>query len=161
MTTQHTENQFGRIPLALLDDDTIEDGAKTLFAQIDIDFRNSKPQDTVNQLAEKRGVTTRTIRRWRKQLFEKGYLNRFSFSEIEVVEFLKSKIPNKLPPIPFYIFHSCEWCRSDCLALQEHHYPVRKKDGGNAIVRICPNCHQEFHTLCDNPNIFLGGEECQ
>ena len=41
----------------------------------------------------------------------------------------------------------CEWCGNESYILQEHHYPIQKKDGGKKIVNICPNCHYTFHYL--------------
>lgn len=41
----------------------------------------------------------------------------------------------------------CEWCRSLALRLHGHHYPVPKSMGGDKVVYICPNCHDEFHYL--------------
>lgn len=41
----------------------------------------------------------------------------------------------------------CEWCHSNVIRLDSHHYPVRLKDGGQLVVNICPNCHSGFHAL--------------
>lgn len=41
----------------------------------------------------------------------------------------------------------CEWCKTKTKAIQEHHYPIRRCDGGKDVVLICPNCHYEFHKL--------------
>lgn len=41
----------------------------------------------------------------------------------------------------------CEWCSIKTTALHRHHYPLRQSEGGIDIVNICPNCHQEFHSL--------------
>ena len=43
----------------------------------------------------------------------------------------------------------CEWCDEESFILQEHHYPIQKKDGGKDVVKICPNCHYTFHYLKD------------
>ena len=39
----------------------------------------------------------------------------------------------------------CDWCGCKTFALQEHHYPIPKHLGGTETVKICPNCHFEFH----------------
>jgi hypothetical protein len=39
----------------------------------------------------------------------------------------------------------CEWCKVSTTVLHKHHYPISKKFGGDEVVRICPNCHNEFH----------------
>lgn len=43
----------------------------------------------------------------------------------------------------------CEWCGASTFALQEHHFPIPKCKGGNKTVRICPNCHYEYHALLE------------
>lgn len=44
---------------------------------------------------------------------------------------------------------NCGWCEVQCYVLEDHHYPIRKKDGGQKIVKICSNCHKNFHALTD------------
>lgn len=44
----------------------------------------------------------------------------------------------------------CEWCGKESYILQEHHYPIQRKDGGKEIVNICPNCHYTYHSIMDN-----------
>lgn len=41
----------------------------------------------------------------------------------------------------------CEWCGCKCNILNEHHYPIPKSKGGTETVKICPNCHSEFHSV--------------
>jgi hypothetical protein len=41
----------------------------------------------------------------------------------------------------------CMWCGIRTITLHEHHYPISKADGGTKTVMICPNCHQEYHSL--------------
>ncbi len=41
----------------------------------------------------------------------------------------------------------CEWCGVRSIALQEHHFPIPKYKGGTETVKICPNCHAEYHTV--------------
>ena len=41
----------------------------------------------------------------------------------------------------------CEWCGIYTISIQNHHFPIPKKDGGAKTVKICPNCHSEYHTL--------------
>jgi hypothetical protein len=89
---------------------------------------------------------------------------RSDFDEELVIEYLKRKTPQKLTTlniisgISIYI---CAWCISQTLNLVRHHYPIRKKDGGDEIVKICANCHEEFHYLCDHVKFrFIGGVFC-
>ena len=41
----------------------------------------------------------------------------------------------------------CEWCGYKTQAIQYHHYPIPKSKGGTKTVKICPNCHYEYHQL--------------
>ena len=41
----------------------------------------------------------------------------------------------------------CEWCGCGCNVINKHHYPIPKIKGGTSVVKICPNCHYEFHSL--------------
>lgn len=45
---------------------------------------------------------------------------------------------------------TCNWCKCTTIILHEHHYPIPKKDGGTETVKICPNCHYEFHYFMDS-----------
>ena len=55
---------------------------------------------------------------------------------------IKTKSNNKSNPK-----FKCEWCGCGCNVINEHHYPIPKSKGGTDIVKICPNCHSEFHSL--------------
>lgn len=39
----------------------------------------------------------------------------------------------------------CEWCGKQSTALQKHHYPIPKREGGTDVVNICYECHHGFH----------------
>lgn len=43
----------------------------------------------------------------------------------------------------------CSWCGCRTYILHRHHFPKRRKDGGQETVDICPNCHANFHFLTD------------
>lgn len=45
------------------------------------------------------------------------------------------------------LLRTCKWCRCTTVAIQEHHYPIPKSEGGTETVSICANCHAEFHKL--------------
>lgn len=42
------------------------------------------------------------------------------------------------------MFGTCEWC-GKWGAIDRHHWPTAKKDGGAGTVPICPTCHRIFH----------------
>lgn len=60
----------------------------------------------------------------------------------EVVSLLSQKTPQHVGS-----GKKCNWCKGTTHILQQHHYPVPRKDGGDKVVSICPNCHYEFHYL--------------
>ena len=41
----------------------------------------------------------------------------------------------------------CEWCRRKTYVLHEHHFPTPKSKGGTKTVKICPNCHANYHYI--------------
>lgn len=42
---------------------------------------------------------------------------------------------------------TCEWCGRKNYVLHEHHYPITKSNGGINTVKICPNCHTNYHQI--------------
>lgn len=79
----------------------------------------------------------------KKRLIEKGYLTNIKFKQEEIVNLLKGKnLKNK-----GIGKKECEWCKINTEVLHEHHYPIRKEHRGIEVVKICPNCHHEFHKL--------------
>lgn len=49
----------------------------------------------------------------------------------------------------------CEWCKIKTITTHNHHFPLQQKDGGKDIVKICPNCHQEYHSLMQKHNFIF------
>lgn len=52
----------------------------------------------------------------------------------------------------------CNWCCIKTVTLHSHHYPIQQKDGGTETVNICPNCHQEYHSLIQKHNFIFNKE---
>lgn len=46
--------------------------------------------------------------------------------------------------------HGCLFCGYNEIGLDKHHYPIRAKEGGTKIIKICPNCHRLFHLFADH-----------
>lgn len=89
-----------------------------------------------------------TIKRTIEKLKQQGYLNKKKISAEEIKEIVINGKKN-----PKYV---CEWCGCGCNVLNEHHYPIPKSKGGKKIVKICPNCHYEFHSI-NKSQIIMGG----
>ena len=41
----------------------------------------------------------------------------------------------------------CEWCNAFTYQLEEHHYPISRKNGGTDVVNICGKCHSDYHHI--------------
>ncbi len=89
----------------------------------------------------------RTARKKCEVLVEKGWAEKaFSLLSPEQIKqkviesktFQKGSLPGA---------KACSWCSYETLVLHEHHYPVRREDGGEKVVAICPNCHAEYHAI--------------
>lgn len=85
---------------------------------------------------------------------QKHFITRKEIDSTEIAEQLKRK-KLKGKGIGFLI---CEWCETNTITLHKHHYPVEARYGGTSVVRICPNCHQEFHSLKDIYSFILTDE---
>ena len=99
-------------------------------------------------------LSNHQIRNLIDKMKEFHLLNEFNFQEEVAVNLLKSKSPSIFNGHEGK-FSLCEWCNSQTLLLHKHHYPKRKKDGGKDVVKICANCHQEFHYMCDYKKYFM------
>jgi len=53
----------------------------------------------------------------------------------------------------------CQFCGLSNILMHDHHYPIRKKNNGTQVIKICPNCHSKFHQLTDH-GVFIFNEEC-
>lgn len=95
-----------------------------------------------------RFFSLKTIHRSIKFLESHGYLSQKQMPSEKIKDSML-----KVKANPKYI---CEWCNCGCNVLNEHHYPVPKSKGGTKTVKICPNCHYEFHSM--EKNIFLSSE---
>jgi hypothetical protein len=92
---------------------------------------NDNPNYTVEYLMEVTNFSRSTICR---------YLKRINFQELtqeQIKEISLNLEKNK----------TCEWCNELTSTIEEHHYPIPKRNGGIEVVKICPNCHSNFHKV--------------
>ena len=86
-----------------------------------------------------------TIQRTFQSLKDGGIITSRKLNKQEIVSMLCEKTPQRLnTDLDFYV---CDWCKGETFILNEHHYPVPKESGGERVVKVCPNCHYEFHSL--------------
>lgn len=85
-------------------------------------------------------ISRRNLFRIKKEMLERGLLKgkpKITPQELKKMSVEKSRKGNK-----------CEWCGEECYVLHEHHYPIPERLGGTETVKICPNCHYTYHSLC-------------
>ena len=77
-----------------------------------------------------------------KQLLKKaGILEIKEYPCEEVLRMIKERdFKNCIPK-------KCEWCGKETWIIHEHHFPIEKSEGGKDTVKICSNCHFEYHLL--------------
>ena len=75
-----------------------------------------------------------------KNLKEKKIISFIEYSDEEVFNTLKKGI---------FPIDSCQFCGLDDIILHKHHYPIRRKDNGQKVINLCPNCHTRFHMMAD------------
>jgi hypothetical protein len=91
-------------------------------------------------------VAESKLRKTLDGLLKKELIEEFFLTDSQVVEFLKLKSPQY-----FQISEKiCEWCSCVTCLLQNHHHPIKKSEGGEFCIKICANCHYEFHYLVDS-----------
>lgn len=75
--SQYTENRngsFAIIPSFVLDNENLDEGAKSLYARISMYSQDGRCWASNAHFAEKQKVDIRTIQRWLKQLIENDYI---------------------------------------------------------------------------------------
>lgn len=115
----------------------------SLLFQIDFDKYIPNNRELSNII----GVSKQAISKMISSLIYKGFLTSNSnYSDQEVFKRMKNGVH----------INGCVFCGYSKSTLDEHHYPVRAKDGGTKTIPICPNCHREFHELADhNRYLFI------
>ena len=79
-----------------------------------------------------------------RRLESKGYLISQKLSDDKAYKILKTiDRPDWVGGL------ECEWCGCRSISIQMHHFPIRRKDGGEETVNICAGCHTDFHALTD------------
>jgi len=125
---------------------TLQSFILSLF--LDIDIRRGIPSNKT--LSNILGTSKNSISNNISKLKRLGLLiESTKYSDIEAFNKLKNKD---------YI-SGCIFCGISHITLDEHHYPIRAKDGGVNTITICPNCHRHFHELTDYNRVFTLSDE--
>ena len=74
MSENHRKSSYGHLPSFIMEDENLEDGAKILYARIDMYSQEGRCWASNEHLAEKQKVTVRCIQLWLKQLLDCEYI---------------------------------------------------------------------------------------
>lgn len=80
-----------------------------------------------------------------KTLVDFGLAQKMQFSAQEAKDLVSNKQPQKIMAMPAN--EKCDWCKGNTYRLEEHHFPLSRKEGGCSVVGICAQCHDEYHFL--------------
>lgn len=72
--TQENKSSFAFLPCYIMDDETLDEGAKILYARISMYSNEGRCWASNQHFAEKQKVTTRCIQKWLAELKEAGYI---------------------------------------------------------------------------------------
>lgn len=121
------------------DSDLTKSQAFLLCLFADIDLSVNIPSNT--KIARFMGTGKSAISKNIAQLINKGYIVKYdTLSDEEAFDFISGGTTHK---------NGCALCGYLKCTLDEHHYPIRAKDGGIKTIPICPNCHRLFHEKTD------------
>lgn len=125
-----------------------------IIREIGGEFYSVAAQLSFDQIRQRTGISSdETINNSIKQLISKKYISaqRYEVDPHEAAAKVQAKTPQ-------YIESGvvCDWCSGLTLRLHSHHFPVPAKDKGKETVRICANCHDEYHYLVDKTSYWLG-----
>ena len=88
-------------------------------------------------------VENSTINNWLSNLEKQNHIKIVNVKSEERVKIIKRK---GLEGLGLGV-RQCQWCGINTSTLVNHHFPIPKSEGGESTVKICPNCHNEFHYM--------------
>lgn len=87
-------------------------------------------------------IDNSTLKRIVKKLETLNLIKKVDADKDSILAVLKSK------PIVIGVGNNvCSICNCTTAQLHQHHYPIRKSEGGTKTISLCPNCHFEFHYM--------------
>lgn len=116
--------------------------ALILYAYI---YERKRMAYDVERLARYFNISEATLKKHIRFLINNNYIRIEKDKNMELI--LRNKNLHGLG----YGTKKCEWCGIRTNLIHLHHYPIQKCDGGKKVVKICANCHGEYH----NPMQYL------
>jgi DNA-binding MarR family transcriptional regulator len=148
------KSYYAIIPANVRYDSNLTASAKLVYGELATMCNEFGICKTNNQkIAELYGLSKVTISKNINQLEKNKYID--IRENCQNVKDLKRKNLKGLG----YGTEICEWCSVSTSVLHSHHFPIPKSKGGIKTVKICPNCHHEFHYSDKEIKLILSSEE--
>lgn len=84
-----------------------------------------------------------TVKNIIEKLEKSGYLGKLLLSDSDAMKKMSAKFSRS----------GCIVCGTDSM-IEKHHYPIRRKNGGESVVLLCRKHHIEFHQMTDYGTVF-------
>ncbi len=113
-----------------------------IYALIYQSYQNSQSLIcNLSYLCQWTGSTKQSVIKILKELENKNLIKQENHKSISDEEYFNQK--NK------EYKNGCLFCGTNDIALDKHHYPIRRRNGGIETISLCPNCHSRFHYNTD------------
>ena len=137
--TEERPNYYAVIP-AHVRYSNITSNAKLLYG--DLFYLKEKNKNGIlfiDEIIEVSRFNFSQIKRYLDELQNNNFINykNIKYSDEEAFKLLNKKNSKR----------GCLFCGYDKYVLDQHHYPIRRKDSGTETITLCPNCHRAFHCL--------------
>lgn len=129
-----------------LDDLALSPYAFRLYGHLKRQLDNNGGPEGVKELAERCRMSVESVTNALQPLLDHGLIEVIVLTPQGAETTLKRKQSQTFRDTRFGL-RVCEWCKATTVAIQRHHYPVPKSDGGTETVAICASCHAEYHIL--------------
>lgn len=116
--------------------DTKLNGSEKMIASLEM---NGLKNRTNKEISDFLAISPKYLAKGFEKLKKLGYIKEEQLSYEDIKKIVLQEKRNAK--------YTCEWCGCKCNILNEHHYPIPKSKGGTETVKICPNCHSEFHSV--------------
>jgi hypothetical protein len=145
-------NYYSIIPADVRYDEELPSSAKIIFSELTIHCNeDGYCKIHKDKISHKLNMNPTSFNRNLKKLLNKTYLEKiklplFKKYKEAAAEIIKTKCLYNLG----YGEKTCNWCKTRTTILHDHYYLLPQKKGGEETIKICSNCHAEFHKIVSN-----------